>query len=103
MLVHEISPPYQRLVEYMSADSFSMILTSLICSLPPSPTHHLSRPINYYVTCDLSLDLGHIDHLLDMLEGNTFDVSWSLGTLRGYNASLDPFHAYLVDLDGKIM
>ena len=48
--------------------------------------------------CDLSLDLGHVDHLFDMLKGNVFDVIWSLGTFGGYNPPLYDFHAYLLDL-----
>jgi len=31
------------------------------------------------------------------------DVIWSLGTFGGYNLSLNPFNAYLVNMPRKIM
>ena len=38
-----------------------------------------------------------------MLEGNEVDCSKSLGTFRGYDPSLDPYHLYLEDMPRKIM
>ena len=73
-------------------NTFSMILASLICSTPSHSLElHPCNPIDYHVMCGLSLDLGHVDHLFDMLQGNMLDVIRSLLTFGGYNPSLDPF------------
>ena len=89
MLMHKIPPPCLGLVKYMSSNHLDSIPISLACSSPsPCPEHHLSRPIDYHVMCNLSLDLGYIDHLFDMNKGNVLYVIWSLGVFGGYN----PFH-----------
>ena len=38
-----------------------------------------------------------------MLEGNQVDYLDTLGTFRGYDPSLDPYHLYLEHLPGKIV
>jgi len=35
--------------------------------------HRLSRPIDYHVICDPTLNIGHVDHLFDILKGVVLD------------------------------
>lgn len=44
-----------------------------------------------------------MNNFFHTLKENILDVIWSLGTFGGYDPSLDPFHAHLVDLPRKIM
>jgi len=104
MLVHEVSPPYLELVEYLSHKPLDLIPTPLTSSSPsPFLEHHSPRLTDYHVMCHPSLDLGHVNNFFHMLKENMLDVIWSLGTFGGYNPSLDHFHAYLVDLPRKII
>ena len=41
------------------------------------------RPIDYHVMYDHSLNLGRVDHVLDMLEGNVVSAIWSPGIFGG--------------------
>ena len=79
MLVHVVSPPCLELVEYMSPIPLNLMPTSLNCSsTTPSLKRHSSRPPDYHVMCNLSLDLGHVNNYFHMLS-----VIWSLGIFGG--------------------
>jgi len=75
---------------------------SPICSLPSiSPKHSLDVPNDNLMICDSNVDLGHEDNIFSMLGGNDHDYL-SLGYLRGYDPSIDPYCISLEDLPRKI-
>jgi len=76
------------MVDDMSPDPLDIFHASPLCSLP-SPSlecHHLLL-VEYHV----------------MLEGNEINCMASLGTVRGYDPSLDPYSLYLGGMPMKIM
>lgn len=103
MLVHEISPSYLELVEYVSPNPLDLMSASLTSSpSSPSSKHKFLRPFKSFVINDPNEDLGHVNHLLDILKGNALDAIRSIGHFGVYNPSLDLFHVYLVGLPRKI-
>jgi len=77
---------------------------STLCSPPSlsSPKLAFEVPISISELCDANVDLGHDDHMLNLLGGNVENFE-SLGSLCGYNAALDPYCIDLVDMPRKIM
>ena len=76
---------------------------STMCSQPfISPEYSLDGPIDDHKIFDSNVDLGHKDNDFNVLSGNVDDYL-SLGYLRGYDHSIDPYYIYLEDLPRKIM
>ena len=67
-----------------------------------SPKYAVDVPIDNCEICESNVEMGHEDHMFSVLGGNneTFE---SLGYLSGYDAALDPYCTYLVDVPRKIM
>jgi len=63
----------------------------------PYPEYCIDVPINNHMICDAIVDLGYEDKMFNMFGGNV-DKFMSLGYFSGYNASLDPYFMYLVDV-----
>ena len=51
--------------------------------------------------CDANVHLGYEDNMFDVL-GGKLDNFVSLGYLRGYDSSIDPYSVSLEDLSRKI-
>jgi len=93
MLVHEVPPLYLEVVEYMSPNTLELIPTFFTCSSPsPSPEYHSSRAMDHLMMYDISLDLGHVDNLFDMLKGNMLDV---IGPQVPWEATIHPLIIYM--------
>ena len=74
-----------------------------MCSQPSFfPKHSFDVPNNISKLCDSNIDLGHENNLFNMLEGSDENFV-SLGYFSGYDAALDPYCIYLVDMPRKIM
>ena len=74
-------------------------------SSPPSfssPELTFDVPNNISQINDSNVDLGHENHMLNLLGGNNENFE-SMGYFRGYDAALDPYCIDLVDLPRKIM
>jgi len=88
MDVVTVEPTSPDIIDDISHDPLDTLHASPVCSLPsPSPECH-SMP---FADCH------------DILEGNEIDCLDSLGTLRGYDPSLDPYILYLGSMPAKIM
>ena len=74
MLVHEILLLSLELVEYMSLNPFDLIPALLPLYHSFFLQHELVRSICYHEMSDYSLDLSHVDHMLDMFKENVVDV-----------------------------
>jgi len=73
-----------------------------VCSLPSQfPGYYPDEPINNFLICDANNNLGYDDNMFSMLGGNV-DNYVSLGYLRGYDPSIDPYCVCLGDLPKKI-
>ena len=68
----------------------------------PSPKYDIVEPVDNPKICDSNVDLGHEDNMFNMLGGNAHYYV-SLGYLRGYDPSIDPYCVCLGDLPSKIM
>jgi len=74
-------------------------------SSPPSsssPEYTYDVPNNISEINECNVDMGHEDHMLNMLGGNVENFE-SLGSLCGYDATLDLYCVDLVDLPRKIV
>ena len=67
-----------------------------------SPKLAFEVPISISKICDANVDLGNEDHMLNLLDGNVENYE-SLGSLCGYDATLDPYCINLQDKPRKIM
>ena len=62
-----------------------------MCSQPSiSPEYSLDAPIDNSKICDSNFYLGHEDNKFNVLGGNV-DNYLSLGYLRGYDPSINPY------------
>ena len=69
---HEVPPPCLELVEYMSLDAFNLIPTSLPYSRSSSsPMHEFMRPLTSFVNNAINVDLGLMDNLFDIFQGES--------------------------------
>ena len=97
---HEGSPglTYDNVIP-TSLDHFHV---STFSSQPSSssPKYAFDVPIDNSEICASNVEMGHESHMLNLLGGNneTFE---SLGYLSGYDAALDPYCTYLVDVPRK--
>ena len=83
-----VGPTSPDVIAHISSDHVDMLRVPRLPSLP-SP----------FLECHSLTAIGYHD----ILKGKVSDCIRSLGTLEGYNPSLDPFHNYLVDMPRKII
>ena len=121
----EIEPPFEEVhhfVETPFEQSYDMCMHAGSPSLdyndivPHSPNFHVStfssppsssppelafdRPNNNFELNASHVDVGNEEHMFNLLGGNSENFE-SLGSLSGYDAALDPYCTYLVDLPRK--
>jgi len=74
-----------------------------MCSSPSlSPKYYIDVPIDNPKICYCNVDLGYENNVINVLGGNVHDYV-SLGYLRGYDPSIDPYCVCLGDLLSKII
>jgi len=101
VFVHDKSPSlgFDNIALSNPIDHFHV---SPICSLPsPSPEYDIVKPIGNPIICNANNDMGHEDNMFCILGGNVDDYV-SLGYLRGYDPSIDPYCVSLRGLPKKI-
>ena len=90
--------PYLKPIDYLAPNPLDFIHTpfiSLLFSL--SPKHDFVRPIDYHVTYDHSLDLGHVGRFLNMFKENVVNIVKCQVIFGRYDPTVDHCHAYLDD------
>jgi len=65
--------------------------------------HGFLRPLESFVSNDIGMDSDLVENLFDLLKGYVLDANWFVDTLGGYDPSIDPYDAYLLDFPRKIM
>jgi len=102
VFVHEGSPSLAY--ENVLPSSLKRFHVSPILSQPSSssPEYAFYVPIDNLEICGVTVDLGNDDKMFNMLGGNVENYE-SLGSLCGYDATLDPYCIDLVDMPRTIM
>jgi len=101
MFMHERSPSLGS--NYVIPNPLEQFHDSIMCSQPSfSPELDLDVPNDIFMLCESNVDLGHENHMFNVLGGNLENFE-SLGSLCGYDAALDQYCIDLEDISRKIM